>query len=108
MLKILKILAIACVAAIVPTSSLAERINTTISIDCNKELDLYETYGEIVLLTGVFGDSKHTLHFFVNVETGSWSFVSLNMAGIYCLLYYGDGLKPVIHSSREEQREKSY
>lgn len=101
---------VACAFATVSTSSFAKQFNITIPITCTENSAagkdrLSKKYGETILVTGIFSKGKHVLHFFANAETGSWSFVSLNMDGIYCLIYSGDGLT---YPLKEKQDAETY
>ncbi len=80
----------------------SQQLEVSCSDETSGQATLAKNYGESVLFTGVFSDNKYILHFLVNSETGTWSFVSLNTTGQYCLLYSGDGLTPYI--VQEEQR----
>ena len=99
MFNILKLVAVLTVLG--GNFSFAQQLKVS-CVDDPKQATLTKDYGESVLFTGVFDDSKYILHFFINSETGTWSFVSLSTTGQYCLIYSGDGLTP--YKVQEEQR----
>ncbi len=57
------------------------------------ESTLYQNSKENMIFTGVFYNNKKLLNFFVNYDTGKWSFVVVNMDGTSCLFFYGDGFR---------------
>lgn len=58
------------------------------------ETNIKLSHGEQLMFKGVFADSQHLLHFFVNKITGTWSIIGVGLKGEHCLIFYGDGLVP--------------
>ena len=93
-----KALAVIFCVTIMPNSSFAEvvtkKITTWSMCASNLEELVDKKYKEALLFSGVFSGYKHILRFFGNTETGSWTFVAVDIEGLSCLLYHGDGLTP--------------
>ena len=102
LIAIFLVFGILFVIAISTKTAFSQQLEVSCADETSGQATLAKNYGESVLFTGVFSDNKYILHFFINSETGTWSFVSLNTTGQYCLIYSGDGLTPYI--VQEEQR----
>ncbi len=81
-----------------PKPAHSEPVTYTSTIQCNKyeflNKTLVQEYGENIILIGVSSDNQSLLHFFGNINTGTWSFVIKTVNGVGCILFAGDGLSP--------------
>ena len=70
------------------------------------ESELNESFGESVILSGVFKGGNYLFYLYTNKVTGHWTFVSLDSNNEYCILFYGDGL--TTYAPQEDQRAEVY
>lgn len=106
MVKLLRVIAIVACISIFPDYVFGASITTQCADREIIEGALKREYNESIFFVGVFSDNRRLLHFFANKKTSTWSIVSLDIHGIYCILLFGDGL--TLYNKTERQHAETY